>query len=332
MKVAIIGAGSWGSALAIAIAKVARSVLLYVKSEEESTIINHSLRNNYLPDGVFFSRNIKATNDFSKLVGSNCLIIATPIKALVEVLNGIKSTFKDSIPDLIWACKGFEPSSLKLPHEVVEEFFNGICKNYGALLGPSFASEVANGLPTAITFTANSKEFSIKYARLFSQIPNFKVYANNDIIGAQVGAALKNVIAIACGINDGLSLGNNARSALMTRGLNEMKELTIALGGHAETLYGLSGVGDLILTCSSTLSRNKVVGMKLASGMNLDSILKELGQVAEGVETTNIAYQLSKKFNIEMPITEALYDIIYKNANIKELITCLLSRKVRFES
>lgn len=332
MKIAIIGAGSWGSALAIAIGKVANSILLYVKSEDESTVINQSLRNSYLPDGVFFNKNVQATNNFSKVVGSDCLIIATPIKALVEILNMIKGTFKNHIPDLIWTCKGFEPLSYKLPHVVIEECFDSMCKNYGALLGPSFANEVALGLPTAITFTANSRDFSIKYARLFSQIPNFKVYANSDLIGAQVGAALKNVIAIACGINDGLSLGNNARSALITRGLSEMKELSMALGGHAETLYGLSGVGDLILTCSSTMSRNKVVGMKLASGMNLNSILKELGQVAEGVETTNIAYHLGKKFNINMPITEAIYDIIYKNADIKELIACLLSRKVRFES
>ena len=258
------------------------------------------------------------------------VVIATPLSGLREMLLQIKSICTNKLPDIIWVCKGLEVGSGLFPHQVAREEL-GEFKNIGALLGPSFAKEVALGLPTAITLTSNNIEFVRRWIDGFKLIPNFRVYANSDVIGSEVGSAVKNIIAIAVGISDGLHLGYNARAALITRSLSELSNMVTALGGEDRTIFGLTGIGDLILTCTGDLSRNRTVGVELAKGFKCDQILKNLGHVAEGVYTTREVYKLSKKLGLDMPIVDAVYNIIYENSDINKTVSTLLARAPKFE-
>lgn len=280
----------------------------------------------YLPHGLIFNSAVSATSDLKVLLNSDLIIIATPLNALRGMLMNIYSKFSKEIPDIIWVCKGFESDTGLLPHQIAKQVLGERTVNCGALLGPSFAFEVANGLPTAVTLATHNLEFGFKWIELFKQIPNFRVYVNADIIGAEIGAALKNIIAIAAGIADGLSLGQNARAALITRGLSELACLVVALGGNEKTIYGLTGVGDLILTCTGNLSRNRIVGQKLAMGLELTKIISELGHVAEGILTTKEVYKISLELKIEMPIIEAVFNIIYNRHDVNSTIIKLLNR------
>ena len=328
MVVGVIGAGSWGSALAIAFSKVA-FVRLFSRNEMQVEQINISRTNkDYLPETIKFPDTIIATNDFLYASDVDLIIIAVPSSVLRNILNLLKQN--SVIPDIIWVCKGFEIGTGMLLHQIVAEVLPS-SRNVGALIGPSFAKEVAEGLPTAITLASANLEFAVNWVEKLKDIPNFRVYANTDIVGAEIGAAVKNVIAIAVGISDGLNLGYNARAALITRSLNELKELVIALGGVPETVYGLTGVGDLILTCTGELSRNRQVGLKLSTGQKISTILEELGHVAEGVNATKEVYKLSQQLNLDMPIIETVYKIIYEDANIAKSVTNLLNREPKVE-
>lgn len=331
MTISVLGAGSWGSALAIAFSNVVPVVLWgrnvsHVKNMEQTRI-----NSQYLPGSIRFNSDIHITSDLDyAILGHELLVIAIPLSGLRGMLKTIRSYYKDKVPDIIWVCKGLEAQTGLFPHQVLQSELGGVT-NFGALLGPSFASEVAQSLPTAITLSSFNDEFVSKWINCFSSIPNFRVYANTDLIGSEVGAAVKNIMAIASGISDGLMLGNNARAALITRSLSELSSLVTALGGQSNTIYGLTGIGDLILTCTGDLSRNRTVGIELAKGKNLNVVLEDLGHVAEGVYAVNEIYKLSVKLNINMPIVTAVYQILYQGFEIKEVITGLLTRKPKFE-
>jgi glycerol-3-phosphate dehydrogenase (NAD(P)+) len=329
MAISILGAGSWGSALAVAMSYI-DSVLLWSNSHQQVKQINLTKTNlHYLPNDVAFGANVVATNNLQECLESDLIIIATPINSLREIITKIKQTANGVIPDLIWVCKGFEINSGLLPSQIVKTILDN--DNFGAILGPSFAQEVALNLPTAVTLASYNKQLLHKWLDKLNVIPNFRVYANNDLIGAEVGAGVKNIIAIATGVSDGLKFGLNARAALITRSLTEIKQLIVSMGGDAETIFGLSGIGDLILTCTGDLSRNRNFGLQLAQGKPVQDILESLGHVVEGVNALPEVYKLSKKYALEMIIVETLYNIIYENMPVNNLVETLFKRQPKYE-
>lgn len=330
-KIGVLGAGSWGSALTIAMSHAAQ-VTLWGREIAKVNAINKTRTNpGYIPCQIKFSDNVQITSEIDLAIkGMDLVVIATPLSGLREMFLQIKAKCDGELPDMVWVCKGLETGSGLLPHQIAKEVL-GDFPNIGALLGPSFAKEVALSLPTAITLSSNNTEFAKKWIDRFGLIPNFRVYANTDVIGSEVGSAVKNIMAIAVGISDGLELGYNARAALITRSLNELSGMVIALGGVAQTIYGLTGIGDLILTCTGDLSRNRTVGLELAKGHSCEQILKNLGHVAEGVYAAREIYKLSKQLNVDMPIVSAVYGILYENANIRQTVSELLNRAPKFE-
>ncbi len=329
MQIGVLGAGSWGSALAIAFSQIATVKLWSHNLEQVKSINQCKINIKYLPCGILFNDNVVASNDLAEVLNfCDLIVIATPMKAFRDICVQIKRV--NVIPDILWACKGFELDSGLLPHQIIAEI-SGNIENCGAFLGPSFAQEVANGLPTAITISSANMDFSLKWAGKLSEINNLRVYAHNDVIGAEVGGAVKNVMAIAVGISDGLGLGLNARAALITRSLNELSILVLALGGKMQTIYGLTGIGDLILTCTGDLSRNRTVGLKLAKGESLANIIVNLGHVAEGIYAAKEVYKLGDQLSLDMPIANAVYRILYTNSNINEEVSGLISRTYKAE-
>lgn len=329
MRIAVIGAGSWGSALAIASSKAA-SVVLYSHNQLQVEWLQSKRTNpQYLPENIVFPDNIFITSKLENCIASDLIITATPLNALRQVLTQIKE-FQIEIPDLFVVSKGFEADTGALPHTIIENVLPGF-RRFGLLIGPSFADEVALGLPTAITLAALDLDFAIKWMKKLQHIPNFRIYAHDDVIGSEVGAAVKNIIAIAVGISDGMHLGYNAKAALITRSLNELLKLVLALGGKSDTIYGLTGIGDLILTCTGDLSRNRQVGKRLANGEKIDDIIKNLGHVAEGVLTAKEVYLTAKKLNVDMPIVACVYRILYEGVDIKNEVLNLLKRQPKTE-
>jgi glycerol-3-phosphate dehydrogenase (NAD(P)+) len=231
---------------------------------------------------------------------------------------------------VVWLCKGFEESSRLLPHQVVKQEL-GEQVLTGALSGPSFAQEVAQGLPCALTIASNSADLCQLVVQA-AHSPSLRIYSTDDVVGVEVGGAVKNIMAIATGVADGLGLGLNARAALMTRGLAEISRLCTALGGRLETLMGLTGVGDLILTCTGNLSRNRKVGLALAEGKSLETIIQELGHVAEGVRCAQAVKALAHELQVEMPITDAVAGVLFEKVAAREMIERLLSRNSKMES
>jgi glycerol-3-phosphate dehydrogenase (NAD(P)+) len=263
----------------------------------------------------------------SALGECDCVLVATPTSALREVLERVRaSNFKGPA---VWACKGFEQASGKLPHQVVAETL-GRSTPCGALSGPSFALEVARGLPTALTLAASDAEFAKRMARELHQ-PALRVYFSTDVAGVEIGGAVKNVMAIAAGISDGLGLGLNARAALITRGLAELARLGVALGGRPETFMGLAGAGDLILTCTGELSRNRRVGLLLARGEPLAAALGQIGHVAEGVYSAQAIEALAAQKRIDMPITRAVCAVLFRGTSPRDAVQQLLARDPREE-
>jgi glycerol-3-phosphate dehydrogenase (NAD(P)+) len=255
-------------------------------------------------------------------------LIATPTSGLREVLGRLRAARSDQ--PVIWACKGFEQASGKLPHQVAAEVL-GERAGCGALSGPSFALEVAQGRPTALTLAAGNAEFAKRFARGLHH-PTLRVYFSTDLAGVEISGAVKNVMAIAAGISDGLGLGLNARAALITRGLAELTRLGVALGGRPETFMGLAGAGDLILTCTGDLSRNRRVGLLLAQGAPLDAILKQLGHVAEGVYSASAVEALAAEKRVDMPITRAVCAVLFRGTPPRDAVQELLARDPREEA
>lgn len=322
LKLTVIAAGAWGTALAIAFA-ARHQLTLWTREDDVTRQMLETRENRHFLPGFALPESLNIATDFEAAVsGAEVLIVATPLIGFRPTMRRIRQA--GLIRPLIWVCKGLEAETAMLPHQVVAEELgaDALC---GALTGPSFAEEVARGLPTAITLASGDADFARRMA-LELHSPHLRIYANDDLPGAEVGGAVKNVMAIATGICDGLGLGHNARAALMTRGLAEIARLGVALGGQPNTFMGLAGMGDLILTCTGDLSRNRRVGLGLAAGKTLAQILADLGHVAEGVSTAREVARLAARLNIEMPITEAVDAILHRGVAAAEAVETLLSR------
>ncbi len=331
MKIAVLGAGAWGTALAINLLKNSNSrheITLWTNDPGHcAELIQERTNRQFLP-GFPLPESLKLTSDFNVAVKADLALIVVPTAGLRETLRAIVSCGK-AIP-IIWGGKGFEAETAKLPHQIVLEEYEKVAP-YGVLSGPSFAQEVAQGLPAALTLASRDEEFSKNIAAQIHS-SRLRVYSSNDTIGVETGGAIKNVITIAAGISDGMGLGHNARAALITRGLAEISRLGIKLGGRMETFMGLTGAGDLMLTCTGDLSRNRQVGLMLAAGKSLSDILHELGHVAEGVYTARAVLKLSQDLDIDMPITQAVCNILNDEVPPKKALEALLSRKQKIEN
>ena len=331
MKVCVLGAGAWGTALAIHLARKT-SVTLWARDTSHVSGMKKSKSNpKYLGDFKF--PDLLSLNDNFKDAVLNCDFILSTIPTIGfrKALKDLKNVCSDA--PILWANKGLEPSSAKLPFEVINDEFpssSNVSRSWGVLSGPSFAAELIRGLPTAVSIATNDGEFSKKIAPLFHH-NNMRSYISSDIAGVCVGGALKNVIAIATGISDGMGFGNNARAALITRGLSEIKRFGLKIGSKPETFTGLSGMGDLVLTCTGEYSRNREVGLRLSKGESLQSILDGLGHVAEGVFTAKEVARRASFDNIDMPITHEINNILFQEKPAKEAVLDLIQRPITQE-
>ncbi len=326
MNITVIGAGAWGTALAISLAAQHRVTLWARDIGQVEAMRAQRCNQRYLPE-VPFPDVLAVSADFTaSLADAELVILATPTAALRTMLQALAGLTGAGV---VWLCKGLESGTSLLPHQVAEQVLpRGILR--GVLSGPSFAIEVARGLPTALVFAASDEAFAQRISQAFHHAI-LRVYASNDVIGVEVGGAIKNVMAIAAGVCDGLQLGNNARAALITRGLAEMARFGLKLGGRPETMSGLSGAGDLILTCTGDMSRNRRVGQLLAQKQTLQDILGSLGHVAEGVYAAREVYLLAQRLGVEMPITEAVYHVIYDHVPAAQMASNLLKRTTSLE-
>lgn len=328
MKVAILGAGAWGTALAVSLAP-RRPVVLWARDPLQAHEIGCARRNErYLPE-VALPQSLHVTANLDEaLRDARVALLAVPVAGLRALAKSLHA--RGSTVPVIWLCKGFEEGSGLMPHEVVEAAYGGSLPPCGALSGPSFALEVAQGLPCALTLAARDVSFArTQAAELHGG--RLRIYYTTDLAGVEIGGAVKNVLAIAVGISDGMGLGQNARAALVTRGLAEIQRLGIALGAAPETIMGLTGAGDLILTATGTLSRNRRVGLELAKGHSLKGILAALGHVAEGVRSACEVLALARRHHVEMPITQAVNAVLAGEVSPQAALETLLSRDPRSE-
>jgi glycerol 3-phosphate dehydrogenase (NAD(P)+) (EC 1.1.1.94) len=325
-KVAILGAGSWGTALSQVLADKGKDVHLWSIHPSQVEEINERRTNRtYLPD-IHLPENVTAHTDMDEAInGASVIVLAVPTKAIREVSRNLSSRLKE--PKLIvHVAKGIEPGSLKRISEMIEEEMSkATLKDLVVLSGPSHAEEVCLRHPTTVVVSSKNMEAARKIQDLFMS-PYFRVYTNADMIGVEIGGALKNIIALAAGISDGLGYGDNAKAALLTRGLAEIARLGVKMGADPLTFSGLTGIGDLVVTCTSVHSRNWRTGHALGKGEKLETILERMGQVVEGVRTTEAAYQLSKKYQVKMPITAALYRVLFEGLSPKEAVDGLMNR------
>ena len=321
-RVAVLGAGAWGTAISVVLA-ARLDVTLWARDAAQAELIATTRRNQRSLPGVEIPRRVLVTDDAAKASGDLSLA-ATPVAGLREVLEKIPNA-----TPVVWLCKGFEEESGLLPHQIAEQAL-GTQARCGALSGPSFAEEVARGLPCALTLASRDAAFAQEAAALLHG-GRMRVYYSADLVGVEIGGAVKNVMAIAAGISDGLGLGYNARAALITRGLAEITRLGAALGGAPETFMGLAGAGDLILTATGDLSRNRRVGLELARGKPLRDILDGLGHVAEGVRSAREVARLAEKKNVEMPVTEAVNAVLEGQLAPAAAVDRLLSRDPKRE-
>ncbi len=331
MQIGVIGAGSWGTTLANLLAKKGFNIALWVYEDDLIQPIATKRENPlYLP-GIKLSEKIIPTGSLKEVCQHKDLLVnVTPSQIVRQMMQNIHSYLSSQVK-LVSATKGIENNTLLTMSGVFKEVLpikDG--EQLAVLSGPSFALEVSKETPTAVTIASKNQELAKHLQKVFST-PYFRAYTNSDVLGVELGGALKNVIAIAAGISDGLGFGYNTRAALITRGLAEMSRLALKMGANALTLSGLAGLGDLILTCTGELSRNRSVGIKLGKGMELTNILRDMRMVAEGIKTTKAAYDLSKKMEVSMPITEQVYYILYQNKNPKEAVTELLTRDLKVE-
>ena len=327
MKIAILGAGAWGSALAINLSRY--QVNLWTRNNQHAVEMGATrINQRYLPH-YRLPETVKITSILSEALEQvDFVLILVPISGLREILRKIAAS-RIKLP-MLWGCKGFESNTSLLPHQILQEECPELSSLSGVLSGPSFADEVARSLPTALTLASKDLQFSQRMAS-YLHSAKLRIYTSQDVIGVEIGGALKNVISIAAGISDGLGYGNNARAALITRGLSEITRLGLKLGGDLKTFMGLTGIGDLILTSTGELSRNRQVGLMLAQGKSIDVILSELGHVAEGVHTAKSVSQLGNRLKVEMSITHAVCSIIYEGVSPRLAVEVLLNREQKTE-
>jgi glycerol-3-phosphate dehydrogenase (NAD(P)+) len=328
--VAVLGSGSWGTALAVHLARTGhRAILWGIETDELTAMARDRANQRYLP-GVELPAGVEIEHDFGRAVASaGQLLVVVPSHAFREVLERLKTALR---PDqrLAWATKGFELSTGKLPHEVAREVL-GAGVPTAVLSGPTFAKEVGAGLPTALTVASADEQYALELARNISGV-NMRAYASGDMTGVEVGGATKNVLAIGAGISDGLGFGANTRVAMITRGLVEMMRLGVALGADRDTFMGLAGLGDLVLTCTDDQSRNRRMGLALAAGKNSEQAQREIGQVVEGVLAAKAVREVARRVGVEMPISEQIYRVLYEGLAPKDAVMALMQRTVRTES
>ena len=329
MNISVFGAGAWGTALSMSLAD-RHQVMLFGRDAQAIADMSARRENaRYLP-GLALPPSLTLTSDLPAAIAhasDGLMVAATSVAGLRPLLT---SFLPYALPNLIWLCKGVEEGSAMLPHQMVRELM-GDTLPCGALSGPSFAQEVARGLPCALTIGAADPALcQLAVSAIHGN--TIRVYSSDDLVGVEVGGAVKNVLAIATGIADGLGLGLNARAALITRGLAEITRLGIALGGRSETFMGLTGVGDLILTCTGDLSRNRQVGLGLAAGKSLETIVNELGHVAEGVRCVRAVQQLGRQHHIATPIVDAVGRVLFESETPLKALQQLLAREARIES
>ncbi len=323
MKIAILGSGAWGTALAVSFAPRHQVSLWSREASEIAAMVRDRSNQRFLPDIPLPAELELSTSLNETLAGAELAIVAVPVAGLRGTLQQL-ARLPEPVP-VIWVCKGFESGTSQFPHQIAEEVLPASFPR-GVLSGPSFAQEVARGQPTAMTLASNDGEFAQHTAKALHH-SRLRIYSSTDVVGVEIGGAVKNVLAIAAGICDGMKMGLNARAALLTRGLAEMTRLGLQMGGRAETLGGLTGVGDLILTCTGDLSRNRQVGMLLAQHKSLSDILNELGHVAEGVYTAREVHRIARQHGVEMPICEAVYRLLYEDLAADEAVEMLLNRQ-----
>ncbi|MFD2672880.1 NAD(P)H-dependent glycerol-3-phosphate dehydrogenase [Marinicrinis sediminis] len=324
-KAAVLVAGSWGTALASVLADNQYAVQMWTRNEQQANEINCNHTNpRFLPD-VVLSSAISATTDMEEAMqDAELVLVAAPSHAMREVVKQCKPYYRKGML-IVHATKGFEPGTLKRMSEVIIEELPDCRSELSVLSGPSHAEEVIQKSPTTIVIASYNKASAERTQDAFIT-PYFRVYTNPDMTGVEVGGALKNIIAVCTGLANGLGLGDNAKAALMTRGLAEMGRLGMAMGAHPLTFAGLAGVGDLIVTCTSQHSRNWRAGYMLGQGKALQDVLSSMGMVVEGVKTTQAAYQLSRLYKVEMPITDQLYEVLWNGKNPKTAVEDLMGR------
>jgi glycerol-3-phosphate dehydrogenase (NAD(P)+) len=328
--IVVLGAGSWGTALAIQFARSGRPTVLWGREEDDPAELARTRRNErYLP-GAEFPPSLVVEPDLAKAIASgDDLVVVVPSSALRAVLQQLKPMLGPH-SRVAWASKGFELSTGKLPHQVAREVL-GPNVPLAVLSGPTFAREVGEGLPTAIAVASPNADFALGLAKRLSA-GNFRAYTQSDIVGVEIGGAVKNVIAIATGGSDGMGYGSNSRVFLITRGLAEMVQLGVALGARPETLMGLAGLGDLVLTCTDDQSRNRRFGRALASGKPIEQAIAEIGQVVEGYYAAKAVHMVAKKLGVDMPICEHVYRALYEGMPIPDVVQSMLQREVTPEN
>lgn len=327
--IAVIGAGSWGTALAMHIACTGRKVYLWGHEPEQMTALAADRSNEQFLPGLTFPDSLEVLVDLSELpVSCRKFLVVVPSHAFRQVLRVLLQL--PASPTIIaWGTKGLEKGTSLFMSNIADEELPAEIQT-SAISGPSFAGEVARGMPTAITVASSNNETAAEVASWLHH-HQFRAYTQEDLIGVQVGGALKNVMAIAAGISDGLGFGANARAALITRGLAEITRLGIRAGGQMETFMGLAGMGDLVLTCTDNQSRNRRVGLGLGEGASLEQTMQKIGQEAEGVQSAAAAWELSRKLDVAMPITEQVYNVIYKGLPALQAVENLLHRDPKHE-
>ncbi len=328
-SIAVLGTGSWGTALASLIARNGHPTVIWGRDAAQVAAINGQHENpRYLP-GIPLPESLVATGDLAQAVaGADLVLVVTPSHAFTETLRAL-APHRRAHAGVAWATKGFEPGSGRFLHEVAGDVL-GEGVPLAVVTGPSFAKEVAQGLPTAVTVHSDDEEFTLQVAEALHG-PTFRAYTGTDMLGAELGGAMKNVLAVATGIADGMQLGLNARAGLITRGLNEMLRLNVALGGRAETLMGLAGLGDLVLTSTGDLSRNRRLGLALGRGQSIQEAVAAIGQVVESVQTADEVMRLGERHGIELPISDLVHRVLHGGITPIEGLKMLLAREQKPE-
>ena len=327
MKISVIGSGSFGTALAMLLVNKGFDVTIYGRNSVQTAMMNATRGNHkYLP-GIILPDALKATSDLGEtLTGADLAVMAVPAQSFRSVLKEIKN-LRDRLP-MVNVAKGIEVGTLKRMSEIAGEYFAG--SPFACISGPSHAEEVARNLPTTVCSASEDPAFALEIQKIF-MCDSFRVYTNEDLIGVETGGAVKNVIALCCGISDGLGLGDNAKAALITRGIAEITKLGVAMGGRPETFAGLSGIGDLVVTCTSMHSRNRRFGILLGQGMDTETALNKIGMVVEGYTTQEAVSELALSYDIEMPITQTLHKLLKGETGAEESIGLLMGRKEKNE-
>lgn len=325
-NIAIIGSGSWGVALAIHLAKMGHNIKIWSFAKEEADLINNEKKCVFLPKATI-PNNVKCSLDFKEVIeGSEIVLVVTPSKFTRSTVTQFKQYITNQ--QIVICSKGFEAGTLKTLTEILEEEFPN--NQIGALSGPSHAEEVSLGIPTAIVIASKNDEVLNNIQSSFIN-DKMRIYTSHDVKGVELGGALKNIIAFCAGIIAGLNLGDNTFAALATRGLVEITRLGTKMGADKDTFYGLTGLGDLIVTCLSEHSRNRRAGLLIGQGKTIEETKKEVGMTIESLDNIEVAYELAKKYNVEMPIVEAVYDVLYNNLAPKEAVTMLMTREAKSE-